>query len=295
MQYPQRFQSFQTALSTQRLSHAYVFSGIPGMGKTAFAEQLARWLLCKTQNPNESCDCRTCKQFSAGSHPDFLYIAPAEKNHSIKIEQVRTLSEQLSRSSHHGGYRVVLIAPADAMPLNAANALLKTLEEPPEKVIFFLIDNQKHALPSTILSRCQIIYFDENALKIQLQQQDASLRNTIIDHLLQLQTPGIHPIAPAITWAKYPLSDVLDIFLLICADLGRIQQSVSHHHLLYPDAQTALKKIAQQISPKNLNTFTATLFEKKQHVANGINLNAQLCLEALLMHLHTTITAHLHG
>lgn len=154
-----QFYLLQQAFQQDRLSHAYLLSGIAGLGKTEFAKQFAQFLLCDTNN---NCgNCRSCKQMQANTHPDFIFIAPEEKNHSIKIDQIRELGEKLSRTAHHSGYQVVVISPADAMPVQAANALLKTLEEPTGKVIIFLVDNQKSILPATIMSRCQKIFFNK--------------------------------------------------------------------------------------------------------------------------------------
>src|SRR3990167_4382358 len=153
------FQSLVQAFHQNRLSHAYLLSGIAGLGKTQFAKMFAQFLLCQrssevsTQAVNPiSCSCQSCKKFLAGTHPDFLLISPHEKTHAIKIEQIRALSQQISRTAHAGGYQVVVISPADAMPVAAANALLKTLEEPSGNVVIFLIDDQTHPLLPTIAS-----------------------------------------------------------------------------------------------------------------------------------------------
>ena len=152
------------AFVRDRLSHAYLLSGVSGLGKTDFAREFSMFLLCINQvhegNTIACGNCRSCKQFQGNTHPDFLLIEPEEKSKTIKIDQIRTLTETISKTAHAGGYQMAIISPVDALSVAAANALLKTLEEPSGKVIIFLIDNQLHVLPATIVSRCQKIIFN---------------------------------------------------------------------------------------------------------------------------------------
>src|SRR6185503_642307 len=88
-------------------------------------------------------------------HPDLTRIVPIEESKQLRIEQVRELGEELSLTSHQGGYKVGILSPADSMNRFAANALLKTLEEPPARTLLILVASQPSRLPATILSRCQ--------------------------------------------------------------------------------------------------------------------------------------------
>lgn len=295
-----QFDLLRAAYRQGRLSHAYLLSGVAGLGKTNFARQFANFLLCNTlessnvvvatqmevkaQATSKPCgQCRACQQFAAKTHPDFIFIAPHEKSHAIKIDQIRELSQQLSQTAHHGGYQVVIISPADAMPIAAANALLKTLEEPAGKVIIFLIDNLEHPLPTTIASRCQKINFYAGAINAVIKKQDIALRDQLVKHLMQLSEHRINPIAPVVNWIKHDLAMMLDILLLCCVDISRQQFHASADHLIYTDNHEALLSVSKKISPMQLQQFLELILEKKSMVAKGINLNTQLCLENIFI------------
>jgi DNA polymerase-3 subunit delta' len=149
------------ALRAERLPHALLLFGPRGVGKLALAERIAQLLLCEGQKkPCGACD--GCRWFLGGNHPDFRRIAPEslwlEKPEKpsivIKVEQVRELSEFLYIRSHRAGRRVALVHPAEDMNENAANALLKGLEEPPAAAVFILVSHRPAQLLPTIRSRC---------------------------------------------------------------------------------------------------------------------------------------------
>lgn len=138
-----------------------MFSGPPGLGKRRFAEDFARAALCEQpQADGAACgQCHACHLFEAGTHPDFALIEPEAAGKTIRIDAVRTLIEFLSLTRSFGRYKVAIVEPADAFNINAANALLKTLEEPPEGVLLMLVTSRPSALPATVRSRCQMLSF----------------------------------------------------------------------------------------------------------------------------------------
>jgi len=156
-----------------RLPHALLLRGPQGIGKLAFAEALARALLCEKPGPDGSAcgQCTACRWMEQGAHPDFRRLEPeslsgqdeaeqgGEKKASaqIQVEQVRGIAGFINISSHRGGVKVVLIHPAETLNNNAANALLKNLEEPPPRTYFLLVAHRWHQLPPTIRSRCRHI------------------------------------------------------------------------------------------------------------------------------------------
>lgn len=152
-----------------RLPHALLLKGPPGIGKLDFAMNIAQSLLCeKPLERGFSCQaCLSCHWFKQQAHPDFRLLqpdilsAPEEDKEGgkkparqISVEQIRALSDFSNLSSHQGGYRIVLIHPAESMNRNAANALLKTLEEPAERMLIILVSHKPQQLLPTILSRC---------------------------------------------------------------------------------------------------------------------------------------------
>lgn len=156
----QAIQILKRAIDTRHISHAYLFTGPEGVGKKKTALAMAQYLNCS--NPSietlESCEqCPSCIQAQTGSQPDILLLEP--DGNSIKIEQIRTLLAKVSLRNYDSAYKIVILNDAHRMTEQAANCLLKTLEEPNENTIFLLITSQVQNLPITILSRCQQIQF----------------------------------------------------------------------------------------------------------------------------------------
>lgn len=161
----------------ERLPHALLFVGPPGLGKRELAEALAARLLClEPVADGHACGhCSACQLRLSGNHPDFLHIVPEadavtetegdasdggdaggkKKSSQIRIEQIRDLQEALTVTGHQSSRRVVIVDPAEAMNPFTANALLKLLEEPPADCIFLLVSSAPRRLLPTIRSRCQ--------------------------------------------------------------------------------------------------------------------------------------------
>lgn len=140
----------------QRLPHAILLDGRAGMGKGVFARKIARAMLCVS--PDEqgmACgQCPSCQLWQAGSHPDYYELSPEEGKLQIRVDAVREVVGFLGQTSARGGLQVVIIEPADAMNSNAANALLKTLEEPTPNTLILLLTASPGRLLPTIRSRC---------------------------------------------------------------------------------------------------------------------------------------------
>ncbi len=146
------------SLASDRLAHAYLFRGPEGVGKQLFARALTAAVNCKASNGLTACGvCSSCIKFAAGSHPDFLLVSP-EKG-AIKIGQIRKLIKKLSFAPYEAKTRVVLIEDVHTMRQEAANSLLKTLEEPPENNLLILTADSAGNVLQTIVSRCQTIPF----------------------------------------------------------------------------------------------------------------------------------------
>ena len=133
--------SLKAAYEADRMPHALLIHEAPGAGGDWLANWTARMVL------------RTDRE----QHPDWVRVHPIDESKQIRIEQIRELGEELSLTSHQGGYKVGVIAPADVLNRFAANALLKTLEGPPPRTVLILVVTQPSRLPATILSRCQRI------------------------------------------------------------------------------------------------------------------------------------------
>lgn len=141
-----------------RISHAYLFQGPQGVGKARTALVFTQLLNCENPVEGEPCgNCSHCRRIREGNHPDTIRVQAEGK--TIKISQIRTLQEKAYFKCYEAKYKVIMIEDAHLMGQEAANSLLKILEEPPEDTIFILITEEVKNLPSTILSRCQMVNF----------------------------------------------------------------------------------------------------------------------------------------
>ena len=146
----------QGAFTAGRLPHALLIHEAPGAGGEWLAAWAARMVLCSSPREAAPCGrCTACQRAAQQQHPDLAVIRPIEASTQIRIEQVRELAAELALTAHQGGYKVGILSPADSMNRFAANALLKTLEEPPGGTLLILVASQPSRLPATILSRCQ--------------------------------------------------------------------------------------------------------------------------------------------
>lgn len=143
--------------ASERLGHAWLFAGHPGTGKLLLANAFAQSLFCTALLVSgRACGkCQDCHLFAIGTHPDFRLVQPEKK--LITVDQIRDTIDFAQNTSRRGGMKVIVFEPAEAMNLNAANALLKLLEEPPQRTLLLLISHQPGLLLATIRSRCQVL------------------------------------------------------------------------------------------------------------------------------------------
>lgn len=155
-----------------RLHHAWLLHGPEGIGKLDFAMALAAARLCRNATgTGRACgECKACRLMRAGSHPDLLRVVPEENRTALKVDRIRQVGEFVSQTaSYRGSARIVVLAPAEALGQGAANALLKSLEEPPGDSLFLLISHVSGAVLPTIRSRCQPLAMPEPDAEATLQ------------------------------------------------------------------------------------------------------------------------------
>jgi DNA polymerase III subunit delta' len=151
------WQQLNQQIAHQKLPHALMFAGPKGIGKRHLADALSQLLLCLRPSEGIPCgDCRGCHLNKAQNHPDLIWVEPEEGSKGIKVDQVRSLIDELGKTAQQGGYKVVVIEPAEGMNANSANALLKSLEEPAAKTLLILVSHAPSAVLPTIRSRCQM-------------------------------------------------------------------------------------------------------------------------------------------
>jgi len=300
----------------ERLPHALLLHGPAGIGKRALALELARWLLCPTPTPAGGCgDCPSCQWFAQGGHPDFRLIEPASEAEAaeegkkggrrISVDQVREVVEFLTLSAHQGGWRAVVLQPAEALGLAAANALLKTLEEPPARTIFLLVSHQPRRLLPTILSRCRklplaspepaaaLAWLREQAVDApevllaeaggapllaldHAEPERLARRQRFIEGLLDAEREDLSAlageyqqrVAEAWGWLARWLCD-----LSLCQTTGQVRYFIDH-------AQ-ALRKLAQRIDAGRLWAVYRQVIDDGRWLQHP--LNGQLLLESWLI------------
>ena len=310
-----QWERLQQARATDRLPHALLIHGPQGAGLHAFAEHLAAWMLCTGEQAPPCGTCKNCLLFAAATHPDMMRLQPEEEGKQIRIEAVRDLIDFTNLKSHGGRFKLALIEPAEAMNRNAANALLKTLEEPPPGTLIMLVTHRPLALPVTIRSRAQGVEIDcrphgvtvawlrqqlpEHAAaelcldlcgggpllaRDWLEQGHLDLRGRLLEDLARLQEGGMDYTAIARQW------DALDSDLLyrwnrtLLQDLARLLGQTDTTTLRNKDLLGDLQALAKRLDLKHVLT-SLDLLNECQRLARGQgNLRPVNLLETFMLH-----------
>ena len=300
------------ALANERVAHAYLFEGAEGIGKKLMALAFARALLCLQ---GTGCgDCVACRKVDHNNHPDVHLIDSAEA--AIKIDQIRELQQQLSLRPLEGQYKVCLIDGAEYLTAGAANALLKTLEEPQPNTVMILLSGRPDQLLPTIRSRCQRLPFrrlslrqlsallsqrlDFNETEIsvlaalsdgsfkkalgQKQQLFLEKRRELIQALSAL-SPGSNiptlSLAEELAEEKESLQDFLDIFQAFFRDLLLLKYGRPEEDLVNQDLLELLNREARRASVESVLTKLKAIDQARFHLQR--NVNRQLTMEVMLL------------
>jgi len=320
--------------------HALLLRGRKGIGKLGFAQYLAKFLLCeKTSSESASCgNCLSCRWFEQGGHPDFRLVEPEalsglsgeiktnlrsdteanaeiepgntkskkKPSKQISVAQIRALTDLINLSSHRGGYKIILIHPAETMNDAAANALLKNLEEPPSQTLFILVTHRPHHLLPTIRSRCRQIamptpnltlaidWLDQQGIKdpnaslaavgyaplaaLEYNDDEYFLQHEFfIKHISTLKS--FNPIFLAEKMQKSDLPTVVNWLQKWCYDLisFRITGRIRYHLSM----QTTIKVLVPKIDPRRLARYLRSLIDMQR--LSHHPLNPRLFLEEILI------------
>lgn len=150
-----KLQMFKDSFAKGRLGHAYLVVGDPRGNAGELAERILMMLFCRAGANSPCGKCADCLRVAKRVHPDIAWIEPVKKSRGILVEQIKAVIQSVFQTSFEGGWKAIVLAGAERLNIEAANKLLKTLEEPPPRSIFLLLSDQPEALPATIISRCQ--------------------------------------------------------------------------------------------------------------------------------------------
>jgi DNA polymerase-3 subunit gamma/tau len=257
------------AIELDRVAHAYLFSGTRGVGKTTTARIFAKALNCQNLKENEPCDtCTPCLEIRQGSCLDVQEIDGASNN---GVAEVRDLIENIQYAASSCEYRVYIIDEVHMLSKNAFNALLKTLEEPPSKVVFIFATTEQNKIPETILSRCQCFEFKPLLHKQIVQQLDQICKHDGIE----IDRRSLEEVAKNGSGSMRDAQSLLDQVVAFCGKkvtpgsvesvLGIVGQGAleSFTDLVIAKDTAGLVDRVQEIvdTGKDLNTFCRDLME----------------------------------
>lgn len=315
--YPWQEQLWQQLAGRTQHAHAYLLHGPIGIGKRALAERLMASLLCQRPQALEACgQCKSCMLLVAGSHPDNYVLEPEEADKAIKVDQVRDLVSFVVQTAQMGGRKVVLIEPVESMNINAANALLKSLEEPSGNTVLLLVSHQPSRLLPTVKSRCvqqacplpseemSLTWLQKTLPEcsederlelltlaagsplaaVSLQAQGVrEQRAQVVDGVKKLLKQQQSPTQLAEGWKDIPLLLLFDWFCDWSHLILRYQLTEDEQGLGLGDMRKVVQYLAQKSGQGKVLDIQDWILAQRQKVMSKANLNRVLLVEALLV------------
>ena len=308
-----QWQPLLQRLGTGRLAHALLLNGVPGVGKGVFAQALAARLLCHQSDAEYACGhCKSCELIRAGSHPDLLVVEPESAGKPIKIDQVRRVNEFARKTAQQGGCRAIIINPAEAMNVNAANALLKSLEEPGGGTFFLLVSARSGDMLPTIRSRCQMSSFavpnaslakawladhiaDSQVLeqllllssgapitaRAMFDSDVLTLRGRLINALPELFRGNLTPVELARQWHTGNVTQLLAWLGSWLDDAVKLQLTADDRFIRNKDQSRMLGYLADKASAMDLLRLRDSVVGQRQQLLDGATVNTQMLLEGV--------------
>jgi DNA polymerase-3 subunit delta' len=284
------------------------------MGKALFSKRLSQTLLCEQPLADgQICgNCKPCHLLRADNHPDLLRLSPAAGKQII-VDNIRELIQFCTMMTHYGHHKIVIINPAEAMNRNAANSLLKILEEPPPKTLIMLVSHRPMALSATIRSRCQRLDFsrpdrtliqtwlrnhsDKGDAELQLllnlsaqaplaalalaETDDMAKRRELFDNLNGLHSGQNDLVRVAEAWSKMDAPQILRWMHSWTMDIIRYACTKQTQYIVNQDRQEALQRLAKQLDLRGLFDLLDLLQSAYQLIIGNANINPQGLFESI--------------
>lgn len=307
----------QNALSAKKISHAYIINGEKASGKEFIAKVFAMALQCE-QGALEPCqECHACKQALSGNQPDIIRLSH-DKPNTISVDDIRgQINNDVAIKPYSSPYKIYIINEAEKMTQQAQNALLKTLEEPPEYAVILLLTANVNALLPTILSRCVVLNMKPVAdsqvkafLMKELQVPDykadvcvafargnigkakalassddfENIKNEALSLLKYIQDMELYEIVAAVKKIgeyKLEINDYFDIMAIWYRDVLLFKATRDANHLVFREELGALRKCAQRSSYEGIETIIKALDTAKRRL--DANVNFELTMELLFL------------
>ena len=307
----------QNAISSKKVAHAYIIHGERSSGKEFIAKVFAKALQCEGDGEKPCGECRSCKQAEGNNHPDIIFVQH-EKPNTIGVEDIRQkINSDIAIKPYSGSHKVYIVNECEKMTVQAQNALLKTLEEPPAYAVILLLTTSLDTLLPTILSRCVALNMrplQDDLVKNYLMRQihvpeykaevcvafargnlgraKALAASEEFDHIKQeavtllkyIKDMEIHELVAAIkkiSEYQFDINDYLDILSVWYRDVLLFKATNDANHLIFKDEIQYIRKVADQSAYEGIETIIEALDKAKARLK--ANVNFDLTMELLLL------------
>lgn len=307
----------RNAVSENKVSHAYIMNGERGSGKKMLANLFATTLQCEKGGPDPCNECHSCKQAESGNHPDIIHVTH-EKPNTISVEDIRTqVNNDILIKPYQGPYKIYIISEADLMTPQAQNALLKTIEEPPEYAVIFLLTENAQMLLPTITSRCVMLklrnikdtlirkYLMETmrvpdykadmcaafaqgnmgrAIMLANSEHFNEIREEAVQLLKYIDEMDLSEVMKAIKRInayKLEINDYLDIIMIWYRDVLIYKATQDISKVVFKDQISYIKERARKSSYEGIEKIIESLEKAKSRLK--ANVNFDLVMELLLL------------
>ena len=315
----QMTQNLENALKYKKISHAYLFQGERLSGKRMIADIFARALQCEAAGDRPCNQCRSCKQALNGNHPDIIYVEH-DKSTVISVDNIRTqINGDIAIKPYSSAYKIYIVDEAEKMNIQAQNALLKTLEEPPEYAVIMLLSTRAEAMLPTILSRCvtlntkpvpddKIKHFlmtkvqipdyrasicasfargnVGRAIQLASNEEFDTMKAEVLGNLKSIFEMEVHQMAAAakkITEEKFEIEDYLDLCFIWYRDILLYKACGDRKHLVFLEEIRDIERIGEKYSYEALEKVIGAIEKARSRIKSNVNFD--LTMELLFMEM----------